>query len=84
MLGSSGFFTINQVDAEPPVVGSVDGAEAVTMNLTMRRDQDWWMGQQRLIAGRRAEVAVPLPLPVDSSAFIAWRASPGYDLAWTA
>ncbi|KUI30951.1 hypothetical protein [Mycobacterium sp. GA-2829] len=66
------------------MVGSVEVAEAVTMNLTTRRDQDWWMGQQRLIAGRRADIAVPLPLPVDSAAFIAWRARPGYDLAWTA
>jgi predicted amidohydrolase len=84
MLGSSGVFTINPVDAEPPVVCSPDNSESVSMRLTTRGDPDWWMDQQRLIAGRRADLAVPLMLPVDSAAFTAWRDSPGYHLAWTA
>ncbi|ULE35336.1 nitrilase-related carbon-nitrogen hydrolase [Mycobacterium sp. IDR2000157661] len=83
-LGSSGVFTINPVNAEPPVVGSVDNAEAVSMSITTLGDADWWLDQRRLIAGRRADLAVPLMLPDDSPAFTAWRESPGYDLTWSA
>lgn len=83
-LGSSGVFTINPVNAEPPLVASIDNAEAVSRSITTRGDSDWWLDQRRLIAGRRADLAVPLMLPDDSPAFTAWRAAPGYNLTWTA
>lgn len=83
--GSSGIFTINPVDAQAPVVASVDYAEAVSMDITTRGNPDWWMDQQRLIAGRRADLVAPLMLADDSPAFTKWRDSPGYDLSsWTA
>jgi predicted amidohydrolase len=82
--GSSGVFTINPVDAEAPVVASVDDAEAVSLGITTRGHPEWWLDQQRLIAGRRTDLVVPLMLPTDSSAFTAWRDSQGYDLSWTA
>jgi len=82
--GSSGVFTINPVNAEAPVVASVDNAEAVSLGITTRGDPGWWMDQQRLIAGRRTDLVVPLMLPTDSPAFTAWRNSHGYDLSWTA
>jgi predicted amidohydrolase len=83
--GSSGVFTINPVDAEAPVVASVDDAEAVSLDITTRGNPDWWMDQHRLIAGRRTDLVAPLMLPADSSAFTMWRARGGYDLScWTA
>jgi predicted amidohydrolase len=83
--GSSGVFTINPVDAEAPVVASVDGAEGVGLAITTRGNTDWWMDQQRLIAGRRTDLVAPLMLPADSSVFTGWRDSKGYDLSgWTA
>jgi predicted amidohydrolase len=83
--GSSGIFTINPVDAEAPSVASVDDAEAVSLDITTRGNPDWWMDQQRLIAGRRTDLVVPLTLPADSSAFTVWRDNRGYDLSgWTA
>lgn len=83
--GSSGVFTINPVDADPPAVGSVDREEVVTMRLRTLGEPDWWMDQRRLLAGRRTDLAVPLVLPADSEAFGRWRGEPGYDCSgWTA
>jgi predicted amidohydrolase len=83
--GSSGVFTTNPVDAEPPVVGSTDAAEAVSFAFTTLGAPDWWMNQSRLVAGRRVDLLTPLVLPVDSPAFARWRDAPGYDQsAWTA
>jgi hypothetical protein len=43
------------------------------------------MDQQRLIAGRRTDLAVPAMLRTDSAAFSHWRDSPGYDMSgWSA
>ena len=48
-------------------------------------DPSWWMDQQRLVIGRRADLTIPLALPVDSEAFRTWRDAPGYDMsAWAA
>jgi len=84
--GSSGIFTINPVDStEPPVVGSVDAPGAITTELTTLGDPAWWMNQQRLIGGRRADLAIPAMLPIDSAAFTTWQARPGWDASgWTA
>lgn len=82
--GSSGVFTINPVDAEAPVVASVDNAEAVSMAITTRGNPDWWLDQHRLIGGRRTDLIAPLVLPTDSVAFTTWKDSPGYALSWTA
>ncbi len=83
--GSSGIFTINPVDAQAPLVASVDAAQAVSMDITTRGNPDWWMDQQRLIAGRRTDLIAPLMLATDSAAFTSWRDSQGYDLSgWTA
>jgi len=84
--GSSGVFTIDPVDSvEIPVVGSVDTAEVVSMSLRTLGDPSYWMNQQRLVSGRRADLAVPLVLDPSSSEFQAWRDAPGYDMsAWTA
>jgi predicted amidohydrolase len=83
--GSSGVFTINPVDAEAPVVGSVDGEEAVALKVRTLGDPGWWMDQRRLVAGRRVDLAVPLVLDPDSAAFRGWCESAGYDSSgWTA
>ncbi|CAN5188948.1 amidohydrolase [soil metagenome] len=83
--GSSGIFTINPVDAQAPVVASVDDAEVVSMDITTRGNPHWWMDQQRLIAGRRTDLVPPLMLAADSPAFVSWRDGQGYDLSsWTA
>lgn len=83
--GSSGIYTINPVDVEPPVVGSADSAEAVTADFTTLGDPGWWMDQARLIGGRRVDLAVPLTLPESSPALRRWREAPGYDIgAWSA
>ncbi|WP_140698181.1 nitrilase-related carbon-nitrogen hydrolase [Mycolicibacterium hodleri] len=83
--GSSGVFTINPVDAQPPSVASVDDALAVSLDISTRGNPDWWMDQQRLIAGRRTDLVAPLVLADDSAAFTTWRDGHGYDLSsWTA
>lgn len=84
--GSSGIFTIDPVDSDvPPVIGPRDKAGAVTTSITTLADPRWFMSQERLIGGRRTDIAVPVVLPVDSPAFVAWRNSPGYDItAWSA
>ncbi|MCV7199349.1 nitrilase-related carbon-nitrogen hydrolase [Mycobacterium angelicum] len=82
--GSSGIFTINPVNAEAPIIASADTAEAVTTTITTRGDPDWWMDQQRLIAGRRSDLVVPLRLAAHCAAFQNWKHSPGYDVSgWT-
>ncbi|NTY60054.1 nitrilase-related carbon-nitrogen hydrolase [Mycolicibacterium sphagni] len=83
--GSSGVFTMNPVDAEAPVVAAVDDAGTVSVDITTRGQPDWWMDQQRLIAGRRTDLAVPATLRTDSTAFTHWRDNPGYDMSgWSA
>lgn len=84
-LGSSGVFTLNPVDAEAPVVAPVDQAVSVSLDVTTRGSPDWWLDQQRLIAGRRTDLVAPLTSAADSAAFKRWRDSRGYDLSgWTA
>jgi hypothetical protein len=84
--GSSGIFTIDPVDSDvPPIVGSLDRPEAVRTTITTLGDPRWFMDQHRLIGGRRPDLAVPLMLPVGSTAFVGWRDAPGYDItAWSA
>jgi hypothetical protein len=42
------------------------------------------MNQSKLVGGRRADLAVPLRLKMDSSEFLAWKNSPGFDTSsWT-
>ncbi|MCX6494309.1 MAG: hypothetical protein NTY82_00830 [Actinobacteria bacterium] len=83
--GSSGVFTINPVDAFPPVVASTDGAQSVTLTVDSLGAPDWWMNQAKLVGGRRADLAVPLRLPMDSPEFRAWKKAPGFDCSpWTA
>lgn len=83
--GSSGIFTLNPVDADGPTVGSVDRTEIVSKSFTTLGDPAAWMDQRRLIAGRRADLVVPLTLRTDSSAFAQWRDNPGFDIsAWSA
>ena len=82
--GSSGVFTINPVDAFPPVVASIDKAESTTITVPLLGEPDWWMNQHKLIGGRRADLAVPLRLATDSPEFIAWRDGAGFPLTWAA
>ena len=84
-LGSSGIFTLNPVNSDAPVVGSKDGTEIVSMSFKTLGEQLTWINQAYLIAGRRADLAVPLTLPTNSKSFTQWRDSPGFDLnAWAA
>lgn len=85
MQGSSGIFTINPVDSdEPPVVATVDGEEAVSALISTLGSPGWFMNQERLVGGRRADLAVPVTLDPASEAFRRWRAAPGWDASgWT-
>ena len=85
-LGSSGVFTIDPVDsAVVPVVASTGEAELAQARVRTLGAPGGWMDQQRLIIGRRADLAVPLVLPTDSEAFRRWRDAPGFDIgAWAA
>jgi hypothetical protein len=84
-LGSSGVFTINPVNSnEPPVVAAEDVEQAVQLKISTLGDPTWFLNQHRLIGGRRADLAVPAMLPVDSPAFLAWRDAPGYRRTWAA
>lgn len=84
--GSSGVFTLDPVDsAEPPVVGTVDESEVVSVHLRTLGVPGSWMNQHLLVGGRRADLAVPVALDPASSEFLAWRDAPGYEMgAWTA
>ena len=84
--GSSGIFTIDPVDSdEPPVVGSIDGTEVVSMQFRTLAEPTSWMSQERLVGGRRADLAVPVVLDPASPEFAQWRNSSGYDMgSWSA
>lgn len=83
--GSSGVFTLNPVDADPPIVASTDRTEILSATFTTLGNPGAWMDQRRLIGGRRADLVVPLTLPMDSPAFLKWRGSPLFSVEpWTA
>lgn len=80
--GGSGFFTLNPVDATvPTLVAPTDEEQSLAVNFTTLADADWWMSQQKLIAGRRVDLCAPLTFPADSEAFKKWQAAPGFDLS---
>jgi len=81
-LGGSGLFTLNPVDSKnPPVTASSDKEEALMVRFTTLAEPNWWMSQQALITGRRADLLAPLTFPVGSAAFKTWQDSPGFDLS---
>lgn len=84
--GSSGIFTIDPVDSdEPPMVGSIDGTEIVSLRFRTLGEPTSWMDQERLVGGRRADLAVPLVLDPSSPGFMRWRNAAGYDIgSWSA
>lgn len=85
LKGSSGIFTLYPVNGEPATVGSVNESEIVSATFTTLGDKVSFINQQMLIEQRRADLAVPLTLAVDSPAFIQWRDAPGFDInAWSA
>lgn len=62
--GSSGLYSLNPVMGHyPPFLASSDKEEAFQINFSTLGKEDWWMNQQKLIGGRRADLAVPLTLP---------------------
>jgi predicted amidohydrolase len=83
--GSSGVFTIDPVDStEVPKTAGVDQPGFVTASVSTLGSPQWWMNQDRLIGGRRADLAVPAMLDSNSAAFKRWKESPGYDInAWS-
>lgn len=98
-LGWSGVFTLDPVNAEPPVVASpgpaADPAAAdppgrpdvlvVRHRVRTTGTEGAWMDQSRMLAGRRVDLAVPLVLDTAGAAYERWRSRPGYDTsAWTA
>ena len=61
---SSGIFAVDPVDpvdsGEPPVVGSTDGTEIVSLRFRTLASPSSWMSQERLVGGRRADQPYPL------------------------
>ena len=85
LQGSSGVFTVQPVMGEAATVGSGAGTEIVTAPFTTLGTKLSWMNQQVLVTQRRADLAVPLTLDVNSVAFTTWRDTPGFDInAWAA
>jgi hypothetical protein len=84
-MGSSGVFTINPIDSlEIPEVGSTDQEEVVSLAFTTLGNA-YWMNQDKLVGGRRADLAAPLVFPLQSTAIEKWRAASGFDVnAWAA
>jgi len=84
-LGSSGIFTLEPVTGDAATVGSKNNAEIVSASFTTLGTKLSWLNQQVLIDQRRADLAVPMTLAVDSPAFIRWRDTSGFDInAWAA
>ena len=83
-LGSSGIFTINPIDSlDAPVIGSLDHPEVVSHTFTTL-GENYWMNQNKLVGGRRADLAAPLTFPLESKAFKQWRMTAGFDInAWS-
>jgi hypothetical protein len=84
-MGSSGVFTINPIDSlEIPEVASIDKEEVVSLAFNTL-GKTLWMNQQKLVGGRRADLAAPLVFPLNSSSLEKWKTSPGFNLdAWAA
>jgi hypothetical protein len=84
-LGSSGIFTINPIDSlEIPEIASIDKEEVVSLAFNTL-GKTLWMNQQKLIGGRRADLAAPLVFPPNSASLEKWKKSPGFNLdAWAA
>jgi predicted amidohydrolase len=84
-MGSSGVFTINPIDSlEIPEVASIDKEEVVSLAFNTL-GKTLWMNQQKLVGGRRADLAAPLVFPLNSSSLEKWKKSPGFNLdAWAA
>ena len=80
-VGDSGIFTINPVDShEPPVTAPSDAPGVATLRLRTLGDPSWWMNQERMLTGRRVDLAAPVAFPLGSQALEEWRASAGYGL----
>lgn len=84
LQGSSGIFTLNPVNADGPAVGSVGGAEVVSMDFATLGPELCWINQTYLLTSRRTDLFVPLTLPVESKAFTTWRDASGFPMTWTA
>ncbi len=78
--GSSGVYSLNPVMGHyPPMLASEDREEAYYSSFKTLGDPDWWMDQEKLITGRRADLAVPMVLPTAKKAFNLWKNSPGFN-----
>lgn len=84
-MGSSGIFTINPIDSlEIPQIASIDQEEVISLQFTTLGNA-YWMNQDKLIGGRRADLASPLVFPSNSRALAKWKNESGFDIgAWTA
>lgn len=84
-MGSSGIFTINPIDSlEIPQIASIDLEEVVSLGFTTLGNA-YWMNQDKLIGGRRADLASPLTFPLNSKSLAKWRTNSGFDVdAWAA
>lgn len=84
-MGSSGIFTINPIDSlEIPQIASTDQEEVVSLRFTTLGNAVW-MNQNKLIGGRRADLASPLVFPLNSQALAKWKNESGFDVgAWAA
>jgi predicted amidohydrolase len=84
--GSSGLFTLDPVEvAAPARVASEDREELLMVPFETLGKDEWYMTQDRLIAGRNVSIVPPLTFPLDSRAFQEWRRRPGFDFTvWAA
>ena len=79
-MGPRGFFAFNSIDSlEIPQVASLNQGEFVSLEFNTLGNT-YWMNQDKLIGGRRTDLAAPLVFLLKSVALEKWRKLPGFDV----
>ena len=71
--GSSGFYSLNPIEGLfPPALAGETDETAFSASFSTLADPSSWISQQSLLIGRRADMAVPLTLDMNSGKFKEW------------
>jgi predicted amidohydrolase len=72
--GGSGLYSLNPIQGHfPPIVASVTEPIALAVDFSTLASADWWINQNSLTIGRRAELTVPILLDNKSPCFQKWQ-----------